>query len=83
MNLRNDLTERPINYESIKNILDSCVLLRHSAVHLQRFTSNVPSYGDVPIMAEEDLRFAYTAARPCSCSAAHRGRRLGDDGDVL
>lgn len=34
--------------------------MKYSAVHLQRLTSNVPSYDDMPIMAEEDLRFAYT-----------------------
>lgn len=57
--------------------------MKYSIVHLQRFTSNVSSYDEMRIMAEEDLRFAYTAAQPCSCSAAHRGHRLGDDDDVL
>lgn len=65
-------------------MLDSSVLMKYSVVNIQRFTSNVPSYNDMPIMAEEDLRFAYTVAQSCWCSAAHRGRRLGDnDDDVL
>lgn len=53
--------------------MDSWVLMKHYVGHLQRFTSNLPLYDDMSIMAEGDLRFAHTAAQPCSCSAAHRG----------